>query len=90
MLNILSLKKKQANSAAKTSKKTTSAEIRIQKDLEELDSLPSSINVEFPKPDDLFLFNLKIIPDEGNLSQSNLLLSNLIYLSNLLQSNLLP
>jgi ubiquitin-conjugating enzyme E2 M len=42
----------------------TACEIRIQKDLSELD-LPSNIIVAFPNPDDLLLFHIAIKPEEG-------------------------
>ena len=67
MLNIMSLKKKQAEEGTKKPK-TTAAQIRIQKDLSDMDKLPSTMVLNFPDPNDLFNFELQISPDEGNLS----------------------
>jgi len=43
---------------------TSAAQIRVQKDLTELD-LPSTMKTEFPDPTDLLNFTLTITPDEG-------------------------
>ena len=47
MLNILSLKKKQAEDGGKKPK-TTAAQIRIQKDLADMDQLPKTMTLTFP------------------------------------------
>ncbi|KAJ2995931.1 NEDD8-conjugating protein ubc12 [Globomyces sp. JEL0801] len=58
-------KKKQEEGNAPKKAKTTAAQIRIQKDMSELDHLPSSIAMTFPDPNDVFNFNLTIKPDDG-------------------------
>lgn len=76
MLKIRQIKKKQdeeklAKSQSPTpspnsmsDSKVTPAQLRVQKDITELD-LPPSIKVTFPNPNDFFNFNLKLIPQEG-------------------------
>ncbi|KAI9831704.1 MAG: NEDD8-conjugating protein ubc12 [Sarea resinae] len=70
MLKIWSMKQKQqqeanaASPAEKKKKKVTAAQLRVQKDLSEL-SLGSTMTTEFPNPDDILNFKLKIEPDEG-------------------------
>lgn len=69
MLKIWSMKKEkqaadQADGAGGKKKKITAAQIRAQKDLEEL-SLGSTMRTEFPNPDDILHFTLAIEPDEG-------------------------
>ncbi|TFL03549.1 E2 ubiquitin-conjugating enzyme [Pterulicium gracile] len=63
MLKILSMKKNQ-EAAAKKKPKTSAAQIRVQKDLTELD-LPSTMETHFPDAADLLNFTLTIRPDEG-------------------------
>jgi ubiquitin-conjugating enzyme E2 M len=58
MLNILSLKKKQQQQV----KKTTSAQLRIQKDLSEL-SVPKTMKLEVGE--DVLNLSLLIMPDDG-------------------------
>ncbi|KAJ3182250.1 NEDD8-conjugating protein ubc12 [Gaertneriomyces sp. JEL0708] len=71
MLNIMSLKKKKAEgggtdaAAANKKPKTTAAQIRLQKDLGDMDRLPSTMTLTFPDPNDVFQFELTIKPDEG-------------------------
>ncbi|KAJ3026599.1 NEDD8-conjugating protein ubc12 [Rhizophlyctis rosea] len=67
MLNIMSLKKKKADGEATGPRKpkTTAAQIRVQKDLGDMDKLPSTMAMDFPDPNDVFNFNLTIRPDEG-------------------------
>ncbi|TPX69922.1 hypothetical protein SpCBS45565_g02083 [Spizellomyces sp. 'palustris'] len=68
MLNIMSLKKKKAEGGGEggpKKPKTTAAQIRLQKDLGELDKLPSTMTMSFPDPNDVFNFQLTIRPDEG-------------------------
>ncbi|KAI8929921.1 ubiquitin-conjugating enzyme/RWD-like protein [Entophlyctis helioformis] len=66
MLNIMNLKKKAAaGDGAAKKPKTTAAELRLQKDLNDMDSLPSTMTLTFPNPNDLFNFKLTIKPDEG-------------------------
>jgi len=67
MLNLFSLKEKKeeggkGSSAAK--KKASAAQLRITKDINELE-LPKTCKTEFPDPDDLLSFKLVIYPDEG-------------------------
>lgn len=69
MLKIWSMKKEKqqadaADGAAGKKKKITAAQIRVQKDLDEL-SLPPTMKTEFPDPDDILNFVLTIQPDEG-------------------------
>jgi len=57
----------QAASAAEggtKKKKVTAAQLRAQKDITEL-SLPSTMQMHFPDPDDILNFTLTIEPDEG-------------------------
>jgi len=56
--------KKSEDAANKKKGKTSAAQIRVQKDLTELD-LPSTMKTHFPNPDDLLNFTLTIAPDEG-------------------------
>ncbi|KAF5352370.1 hypothetical protein D9756_005965 [Leucocoprinus leucothites] len=63
MIKIWSMKKDE-NAAAKKKPKTSAAQIRVQKDLTELD-LPSTMKTSFADPADLLNFTLTITPDEG-------------------------
>jgi len=63
MIKIWSMKKNE-DAAAKRKPKTSAAQIRVQKDLTELD-LPSTMKTNFPDPADLLNFTLTITPDEG-------------------------
>jgi len=63
MIKIWSMKKNE-DAAAKRKPKTSAAQIRVQKDLTELD-LPSTMKTKFADPTDLLNFNLTITPDEG-------------------------
>ncbi|KAI6115296.1 ubiquitin-conjugating enzyme/RWD-like protein [Pisolithus croceorrhizus] len=63
MLKILSMKKNE-DAAAKKKPKTSAAQIRVQKDLTELD-LPPTMKTNFPDPANLLNFTLTISPDEG-------------------------
>ncbi|KAI9099736.1 ubiquitin-conjugating enzyme/RWD-like protein [Phlyctochytrium arcticum] len=69
MLNIMSLKKKKLEAGTgdggAKKPKTTAAQIRLQKDLAELDKLPNTMTMTFPDPNDVFNFELTIRPDEG-------------------------
>ena len=53
-----------AGRTSKSQKKTTAAQIRLQKDLAELE-LPSSMKLETPDPNNLLEFSLIVTPDEG-------------------------
>ncbi|KAJ9051204.1 NEDD8-conjugating protein ubc12 [Entomophthora muscae] len=65
MIKIWSLKKEQAaQQGDKKKSKVSAAQIRVQKDLSELD-LPSTMKTHFPDPEDLLNFELTITPDEG-------------------------
>ncbi|KAM5530741.1 hypothetical protein V8D89_015601 [Ganoderma adspersum] len=63
MIKIWSMKKNE-DQAAKKRPKTSAAQIRVQKDLTELD-LPSTMQTKFADPADLLNFELIITPDEG-------------------------
>ncbi|KAL8278843.1 hypothetical protein RQP46_008714 [Phenoliferia psychrophenolica] len=63
MAQIWSMKKNE-DAAAKKKPKTSAAQIRVQKDLTELD-LPSTMKMNHPNPEDLLNFDLTITPDEG-------------------------
>ncbi|QKX57545.1 uncharacterized protein TRUGW13939_04662 [Talaromyces rugulosus] len=65
----LALKQKQqqaenAEGGAAKKKKVTAAQLRVQRDLQEL-SLGSTMTMTFPNPDDILNFTLTIEPDEG-------------------------
>ncbi|KJE97379.1 ubiquitin-conjugating enzyme [Capsaspora owczarzaki ATCC 30864] len=64
MINLFSLKQQKKDAAAAGGKKTSAAQLRTQKDINDL-NLPSTCKVDFPNPDDLLTFNLAIAPDEG-------------------------
>jgi len=66
MLNLFSLKdgKKEGDLPNHGKKRATAAQIRITKDINELE-LPKTCNTEFPDPDDWLNFRLVISPDEG-------------------------
>ncbi|XP_074596684.1 NEDD8-conjugating enzyme UbcE2M [Brevipalpus obovatus] len=68
MIKLFSLKnqKKDADAGGRGSqqKRATAAQLRINKDINEL-TLPKTCNIEFPDPDDLLNFRLVIMPDEG-------------------------
>jgi len=63
MIKIWSMKRNEAV-AARSRPKTSAAQIRVQKDLTELD-LPATMTTHFPDPADLLNFTLTITPDEG-------------------------
>ncbi|ORY06571.1 putative ubiquitin-conjugating enzyme E2 [Basidiobolus meristosporus CBS 931.73] len=63
MIKLFSMKK-EAAAAEKRKPKISAAQIRVQKDLSELE-LPKTMEVTFPSPEDLLNFNLSIRPDEG-------------------------
>lgn len=67
MLNLFSLKaekKEEVNKGATAKKRASAAQLRITKDLNELE-LPKTCKTEFPDVDDLLNFKLIIYPDEG-------------------------
>ena len=66
MLNLFSLNKKEndVNKSNNGKKKSTAAQIRITKDINELE-LPRTCKTKFPDSDDLLNFLLVITPDEG-------------------------
>jgi hypothetical protein len=69
MLNLFSLKNQDQNDAGAgagsgSKKKASAAQLRITKDINELE-LPKTCKTEFPDPDDLLTFKLLISPDEG-------------------------
>jgi len=55
---------KKVKKTESTGKKRTPGEIRIQKDITELDS-GKVATVSFPNPNDLTLFNIDVKPDSG-------------------------
>jgi ubiquitin-conjugating enzyme E2 M len=63
MIKIWSMKKNEEQ-AAKKKPKTSAAQIRVQKDLTELE-LSSTMKTHFPDPADLLNFHFIITPDEG-------------------------
>ncbi|TYJ56903.1 hypothetical protein B9479_002348 [Cryptococcus floricola] len=63
MIKLWSVKKNE-EAAAKKRPKVTAAQLRVQKDLTELD-LPSTMKTVFPDPTDVLNFTLTITPDEG-------------------------
>ncbi|KAJ1992423.1 NEDD8-conjugating protein ubc12 [Dimargaris cristalligena] len=63
-MNKLWAMKRAAADAEKKKPKVSAAQIRVQKDITEL-SLPSTMRLDFPNPDDLMHFQLCITPDEG-------------------------
>lgn len=68
MIKLFSLKqqKKDGETTPRTGpqKKASAAQLRIQKDINEL-NLPKTCDTNFPDPDDLLNFKLIICPDEG-------------------------
>ncbi|KAI9893815.1 MAG: NEDD8-conjugating protein ubc12 [Vezdaea aestivalis] len=69
MLKIWSMKKEaqdaeNAEKGGPKKKKVTAAQLRVQKDLNEL-SLGSTMRTQFPDADDILNFTLTIEPDEG-------------------------
>ncbi|KAI9319895.1 putative ubiquitin-conjugating enzyme E2 [Dichotomocladium elegans] len=63
MIKIWSMKAKEA-AAEKKKPKTSAAQIRVQKDLAELE-IPPTIKLDFPSPEDILNFKVTISPDEG-------------------------
>ncbi|KAL4944278.1 hypothetical protein BDV06DRAFT_210380 [Aspergillus oleicola] len=70
MLKIWSMKQQQQQAenaegaAGKKKKKVTAAQLRVQRDLQEL-TLGTTMKMTFPNPDDILNFELTIEPDEG-------------------------
>ncbi|KAJ5639124.1 ubiquitin-conjugating enzyme/RWD-like protein [Penicillium longicatenatum] len=69
MLKIWSMKQQQqqaenAEGGGKKKKKVTAAQLRVQRDLQEL-TLGNTMKMTFPNPDDILNFTLSIEPDEG-------------------------
>lgn len=62
LLGVGGKKKKETN--GKGGKRRTAGEIRIQKDIAELDA-GNAASVEFPSPNDLTKFNVSVTPDTG-------------------------
>ncbi|KAI9206189.1 ubiquitin-conjugating enzyme/RWD-like protein [Polychytrium aggregatum] len=66
MKGILSLRKaKEGASPAATKSKIPAAQLRIQKDLGDIEQIPRTMKLVFPDPNDLFNSELTIAPDEG-------------------------
>ena len=67
MIGLFSMKQQLENekeSGRKIKKRTTGAQLRIQKDINDLE-LPKTCKTKFADPDDLLNFEVKISPDEG-------------------------
>ncbi|XP_041471527.1 NEDD8-conjugating enzyme Ubc12-like [Lytechinus variegatus] len=67
MIKLFSLKKQAEAAGDRTDgdgKRASAAQLRLQKDLGEL-NLPKTCQIDFPDPDDLLVFKLAIQPDEG-------------------------
>lgn len=66
MIKLFSLKqqKKDGQQTSRPGQKTSAAQLRIQKDISDL-NLPKTCSTEFPDSDDLLNFKLVICPDEG-------------------------
>ncbi|XP_059291545.1 NEDD8-conjugating enzyme Ubc12-like [Lycium ferocissimum] len=69
MINLIKAKEKQKEAAANAdkpqAKKQTATELRLHRDISEL-NLPPTCTIEFPNgKDDLMYFEVTIIPDEG-------------------------
>ncbi|XP_057289786.1 NEDD8-conjugating enzyme Ubc12-like isoform X2 [Hydractinia symbiolongicarpus] len=66
MIKLFSLKNQQteSNRSGSGGKRASAAQLRVQKDLSEL-QLPKTCQTEFPDKDDLLNFKLTIQPDEG-------------------------
>ncbi|KAI8992132.1 putative ubiquitin-conjugating enzyme E2 [Mycotypha africana] len=67
MYSIWGKKSKEAE-AEKKKPKTSAAQIRVQKDLADLD-IPNTIQLDFPNPSNILNFNVTICPDEGFYTQ---------------------
>lgn len=65
MINIWSLKNNNTKKTQPRKARTTAAQLRLQKDLADLDELPSTMNFVTPNPMDFFKHELTIKPDEG-------------------------
>ncbi|RUS22659.1 ubiquitin-conjugating enzyme/RWD-like protein [Endogone sp. FLAS-F59071] len=63
MIKIWKIKAEEA-AAERKKPKTSAAQIRVQKDLNELE-IPKTIIMDFPEPSDILNFNVTITPDEG-------------------------
>eukprot|EP01137_Pigoraptor_chileana_P023834 Opistho-2@90802 len=65
MIKLFSLKQQKKDAGSTPgAKKTSAAQLRIQKDVSDL-NVPSTCKIDFPDPDDLLNFQLTIVPDEG-------------------------
>ncbi|XP_003730859.1 NEDD8-conjugating enzyme Ubc12 [Strongylocentrotus purpuratus] len=64
MIKLFSLKQQKEGESRTSGKRTSAAQLRIQKDLSDL-NLPKTCQIEFPDNDDLINFKLSISPDEG-------------------------
>jgi len=68
MLKLWSMKQKAAAAStaegATKKKKVTAAQLRAQRDIQDL-SLPETMKMQFPDPDDILNFIVTITPDEG-------------------------
>ncbi|KAF7273523.1 hypothetical protein GWI33_013766 [Rhynchophorus ferrugineus] len=86
MIKLFSLKqqKKDGEATPRTGnqKKASAAQLRITKDLNEL-NLPKTCTTEFPDPDDLLNFKLIICPDEGFYKGGRFVFSFKVYHPNI-------
>ncbi|KAI9179073.1 NEDD8-conjugating protein ubc12 [Blastocladiella emersonii ATCC 22665] len=64
MIKLMSLKQKKKEDGDKKKSTVSAAQIRVQKDLAELD-LPRTIKLEHPDANDILNFNVVVKPDEG-------------------------
>jgi len=62
--NVFTLKKTGGAKGKDKKKKQNAAELRVQKDLSEMDPVPGT-KLEFPDPNNMMLFNLSIVPNDG-------------------------
>eukprot|EP00127_Corallochytrium_limacisporum_P003712 Clim_evm44s152 gene=Clim_evmTU44s152 len=64
MIKLFQLKEEKKQAEANGGKKTAAGELRVQKDISDL-NLPSTCKLDFPDSNDLMNFVLTIKPDEG-------------------------
>jgi len=77
MIKLFSLKQQKKdgeNSPKSGAKRSSAAQLRVQKDINEL-QLPKTCNINFPDQDDLLNFKLEMQPDEGFYSNGRFVFS---------------
>eukprot|EP01114_Cavostelium_apophysatum_P015081 TRINITY_DN4041_c0_g1_i1.p1 TRINITY_DN4041_c0_g1~~TRINITY_DN4041_c0_g1_i1.p1 ORF type:complete len:243 (-),score=79.42 TRINITY_DN4041_c0_g1_i1:40-768(-) len=62
--NVFTLRKTGGAKAGDKKKKQNAAELRVQKDLSEMDPIPGT-RLDFPDPNNMMVFQLYIIPNDG-------------------------